>query len=134
MDSGVAQESILGSPLFNIDQIVSPQISSCRIKFADDNTIYKYCSKEDLESALADIMNYVKKWQYIFENSGLKLNYCKTKFMVVRSNDNVKILCVINLTDEITIEKISNIKFLGITVDDKFTFKEHHLNLVDKLT
>jgi hypothetical protein len=134
MELGVAQGSVLGPPLFNIDQQDSPQISSSRIKFADDNTIYKNCKKENLEITIKEVMDDVKKMASHFENSGLRLNYSKTKLMVIRSNDNVEIPNEMDVTEDIAIERISSIKFLGITVDDKFNFKEHHLNLVTKLT
>jgi len=134
IDLGVAQGSILGPPLFNINQYDSPNITSSRIKFADDNTIYRNCSKENFEATLTEIMMDVKEMALHFESSGLKLNYSKTRFMVIGSNDKIEVPREVLITDDIKIERISCIKFLGISVDDKFNFKEHHSNLIGKLT
>jgi len=54
IDLGVAQGSILGPPLFIINQDDSPNISSSRIKFADDNTIYRNCRKDNFGYTLTE--------------------------------------------------------------------------------
>jgi len=41
IDSGVAQGSLIGPTFFNVCQFDSPKISSNRLKYADDNVIYK---------------------------------------------------------------------------------------------
>jgi hypothetical protein len=134
-DFGVAQGSILGPHLFNTILFDSPVIMSSRLKFADDNVIYKSCKREEISDTLCEISSDIKLMAAHFKNCGLMLNYSKTKFMIIGNNHvtqtNFKELIIDNTT---RIARVESHKFLGVTIDDKFNFNEQFSNLLNKLT
>ena len=134
IDEGVAQGSILSPILFNVNLYDSPPISSQRIKFADDNVIYKKCKKSEIDVTMDEMLADVHTMAKHFENSGLKLNYSKTNFMVIGANGNSTVPMSFPITESINIQRVTSSKFLGVTVDEDFNFKEHHSNLMEKLT
>lgn len=133
-DIGVAQGSCKGPFLFNINLIDSPIIASQRIKYADDNIIFRNCKKESIELTISEMINDVILMSKHFEASGLKLNYSKTKFMIVSNSKLTDIPNVITIDDEIAIDRMATYKFLGVHLDEQFTLKEQFNQLHNKLT
>ena len=133
-DFGVAQGSILGPHLFNIILFDSPVISSSRLKFADDNVIYKNCKKENVNETLIEVVNDMRLMDEHFKSCGLLLNYSKTKYMIIGTNTVTTALTDLAIDVETSITRVESHKFLGVTIDDKFNFNEQFSNLVSKLT
>ena len=68
-----------------------------------------------------------------FRESGLKLNYDKTNFMIF-SNRHIESLPNEIMIDNKSIKRERVIKFLGVMFDDKLKFSDHIENLMNKLT
>lgn len=134
IDSGVAQGSLIGPTFFNICQFDSPKISSNRLKYADDNVIYKNCKKEEIELTILDMIEDLKRMAEHFHQNGLKLNFSKTNFMIFRNNDLVDVPSEISLDKDTKIFRTSNLMFLGIQLDERLNCKEQFERLVEKLT
>ena len=83
---------------------------------------------------IREMTNDVELMAEHFEASGLKLNYSKTKFMIVGNNNRLDLPNEITINDNIIIEKISSHKFLGIQINESFNFKEQFSQLLNKLT
>ena len=128
------QGSILGPHSFNIILLDSPPISSSRLKIADDNVIYKSCKKENIKDVLEEMINDVKVMADHFASCGLMLNYSKTKFMVIKNNSAVALPSQLSISNEINIMRVESHKFLGVTIDERFTYNEHVDILINKLT
>ena len=91
-------------------------------------------TKENLEATLMDLINDIKEITKHFNDSGLKLNYSKSKFMIIGRSDITEIPNEIHVKNNIKIERVRSIKFLGVIIDERFNFKEHHAKLVEELT
>lgn len=134
-DHGVAQGSILGPHLFNTILLDSPIITSSRIKFADDNVIYRNCKKEDIISTLNEVKNDIKLMASHFDSCGLNLNYSKTKFMIMGGNRvNDTDLIALEVDEATQIDRVYSHKFLGIMIEDGLCLNEQFESLVNKLT
>lgn len=89
--------------------------------FADDTNIF--CSGVELQQLLEVIteeINKLKKW---FDINKLSLNFNKTSFMLFgshRSNVEVKLI-----VDNVNIERVNEIKFLSVILDNKLCWKPH---------
>ena len=112
----------MGPILFNlfINDIVN--IPGCKkILFADDTVLYvegnTFCECiEDIKS----ILKHLSEW--LFENK-LLANESKTKLMLI-SRHRVPDLPVI-FFNNVALEWVSNIKYLGTIIDNKLKFNEH---------
>lgn len=134
-DFGVAQGSILGPHLFNTILFDAPVITSSRLKFADDNVIYKSCKREEINTTICEMANDIKLMAAHFNSCGLMVNYSKTKYMIIGNNHlTQENFTVLNIDDTTKIERVESQKFLGVIVDDKFSFNEQFKNLMNKLT
>ena len=129
IEIGVPQGTPLSSLLFilYIDDIVK-LLKYCSINlFADDMLIWIAC--DDVLDAIRKI-NHDLNVIYIFLCMlKLKVNKTKTKYMIIGTDvsDNVVI-------DGQSIEKVDEIKYLGIIVDDKLTFKSNIEYLIKKIS
>lgn len=125
---GVPQGSVLGPPLFNLYvNDISRVINKSSVHlFADDTMITT--SGENIHEIINVINEDLSNFSNWLKFNKLKLNVEKTKFMIIGQNtqthDDVKI-------DNISIQKVSEFKYLGVVLDDKLTFKPN-LNFVIK--
>ena len=96
--------------------------------FADDNTLYS-CGerlteiKENLVSDTKRILNW-------FRLNSSKANPGKFQFMILGDKSHHKHILKINSAK---VEASDDILLLGITIDKKFTFKQHTENLCRKV-
>ena len=128
--SGVAQGTNLAPLLFNIFMNdVTQVIKDCNIYlYADDIILFK--SGPDINAVidcLQDNLNNFFEWVTMFD---LNINYTKTKRMNFSRRETPNIPISINNN---TIEIVHEYKYLGLTIDQKLTFKKHILNITKKV-
>ena len=129
--NGVPQGSILGPLLFTIlvtDLRNSLQSTSFH-QYADDLQIQKHCKFDDVNNAINDINSDLTNISNYSVSNGLKLNYEKSKFMVIGSHQNIK---KINdselppiLLDEHILDREKCLKNLGVHFDEYMSWVKH---------
>ncbi|XP_055388140.1 uncharacterized protein LOC129616511 [Condylostylus longicornis] len=121
LDLGVPQGTILGVVLFllYINDIQNVLIHSKVCLFADDTLTYIVGKNADIiEQQINSDMGNLHKW--LCRNK-LMLNTSKTKVMCVNGgNRNIAVK-----VDNVEIESVQSIKYLGVFVDNKLKFDEH---------
>ena len=120
---GVPQGSILGPILFLIyinDLCNSSKILSY-ILFADDTNIFYSC--DNLQAGLRIVNRELRKIATWLTSNRLSINVNKTACMYF-TNTNTDIESNIYINDSI-IQKASSVKFLGIIIDEKVSWKNH---------
>ena len=128
---GTPQGSSLSPLLFIlfINDIVSKIKHSRVLLYADDLVIYNSNSnlttlKTEIQYDLDEIARYSK-------SNKLALNSSKTKIMQFKSKPNTPIInIVLNSTP---LESVEEFNYLGLTIDNKLTFKSHILKITKKL-
>ncbi len=128
---GVPQGSVLGPKLFilYINDICRVSQSLKFVLFADDTNIF--CSGENLQQIVSTITSEINKLKLWFDRNKLSLNLSNTKIMLFGRNKpdcNVELII-----DNIKIEKVDEIKFLGVTLDHKISWKSHVSHIQSKL-
>lgn len=119
-DFGVPQGSILGALLFVIYiNDMEHVLKKCEIVlYADDTLIFAEAETEELcHENLKNDMDNISKW---LKMNKLKLNENKTKLMEINMNTNRTFQI-----NNVMIEKVNNIKYLGFLIDKGLNFKEH---------
>ena len=129
---GVPQGSILGPALFliYINDMYNSSPDLKFIHFADDTTIFATSNNERvLYETINKGLSAVNKWLKV---NRLSLNIKKTKYMLI-TNSNITGAYRIRFQNR-TIKRTDTIKFLGIMLDDKLSFKDHISYVTGKLS
>ena len=131
---GVPQGSCLGPLLFTIFTNDLPSVldKANTVMYADDSTIYASAlTNNELEIIINKELNGVAEW---VKANKLVLNISKTNCMIVGSNHNIDNNPVLNIKIEnITVNQVHETKLLGITVDNKLSWKKHISNMIAKM-
>ena len=131
---GTPQGSVLG-PLLYI--ILTNDMPKClkftrAVMFADDTTIYATGSNvRFLYRKINEDLNKITQW---FKNNSLSLNIDKTNYILFRNiNSNPRFNGNIYMDNKI-IQKVSQVKFLGVYIDEYLNWNSHVQKLSLKLS
>ena len=128
---GIGQGTILGPLIFLIviNDLYKVSRYSTILGFADDTTVYHvYHNLVTLYARIKSDLRTVFDW---LKANKLTFNPSKTKFMVF-SNHRISGLQLLNI-DDVTLERCTTSKLLGIIIDQKLKFDEHLNYLISKL-
>ena len=131
------QGSILGPILFNcyastLMEIILERKDTFLTGYADNHAIIHSFNPDDnnIKQILENDIGKIKMWM---EDNQLKMNDAKTEFIVIGTSSGLRK----NTLDHVKIgnteiQQSSNIKFLGINLDEKLSFKNHIRNRTKK--
>ena len=100
----------------------------CFVHFADDTTVF--ASDSDISNVHANVNRELVGVDNWLKANRLSLNISKTSYMII---SNKKSLIEIRIRDSI-LAKVSTVKFLGVTLDENFTFNDHVKNVSTKIS
>ena len=131
IDFGVPQGSILGPVLFNLYvRTISSNGRSNYLLYADDTTMLRHTKVINLPQTINEMqqeMNEVNTWS---EEKNLCLNAQKTKVILFSTSQmsrryNLQIAMVEIFNKDQPIERIFDVKVLGMTFDQHLTWRKH---------
>ena len=130
---GVPQGSVLGPLLFVIymNDLYSLPLKAEIITFADDTSLlYSGQTKDTVQTDFDHDQQILLPW---FKNNQLHLNADKCKCMVFAYKTPEWANTIQLKTDKGEFERVKEIKYLGLVIDEKLTWKKHSLYMQSKL-
>ena len=131
---GVPQGSILGPLVFNIyvNSLQNAVKNARVILYADDTVLICTASTSvELQAILARDFNWIRDW---YNENKLAINVKKTKLMLARSKTMLSLFDDVDLQMNGTqVERVQSCKYLGVTMDKKWSWKPHISDLSKKL-
>ena len=131
---GIPQGSILGPLLFNvyINSLPNAVKKTRMILYADDAVLFCDAStRQDLQIALERDFTKISNW---YTDNRLTINVKKTKLMLAGSKRMLSLFEDFELQPNGTqIDRVQSFKYLGVTMDAKWSWKPHISNLLKKL-
>lgn len=131
--SGIPQGSNLSSLLFltYINDCLTVELKGYIQMYADDSILIYSC--EDITQLHAFIqadLQTIDQWMY---NNYMSFNGDKTKMMIFTTQGQPTPHISIDINNT-TIEQVSQIRYLGLIIDEKLSFKQHTQYLINKIT
>ena len=125
LNIGIPQGTVLGPILFLIymNELTSILPKNSCVMYADDITIYS--SATTLTSSAFNLQNIINTTVNWINENGLNINVEKSNCIIIGSKDktvNRKINLTINGN---IIKQITEVKLLGLYIDDNLTWKSH---------
>ena len=99
------------------------------IIFADDTNIF--LTDDDIDTLYENLNHELSKLSKWFAINKLSLNLVKTCHMLY-SHRNV-ISSNVLIVDGVHIDKVHTVKFLGVLIDDRLSWKDHINSVISKL-
>ena len=128
---GVPQGSTLGPLLFLIYTNDLPKVSNLKVRLFADDAILTLGDKDEknLQHIMNDQLTKIDDWTKINQ---LTINYKKTNFMIFTRKKKISSPLSIRIGQNIINHK-TNVKYLGVVIDEKMSWKNHVNYLCSKL-
>ncbi len=132
LTKGIPQGSCLGPLIFNI--FISDMfyfIEKCELlNYADDNTLSYVANTVDLLlDALKSDTIHALEW---FDNNFMQANPNKFQVMFMKPFTNKTVFPKGIEIGDVTIERQTSVKLLGVTIDEKLKFNDHVIEICKK--
>ena len=133
-DHSVVQGSCLGAPIFNLytQELQKINKNADIIMFADDTNLI--ISSDNINDLITKSNSVLENINQFMTANKLLVNETKSAFILFKPKgkkepDNLEKLII----KETEIKRVPNARYLGITIDEKMSFKEQFNNLNKKL-
>ena len=98
------------------------------VHFADDRTVFK--SDSDINNAHDTVNRELVRVDNWLKTKRLSLNVSKTSCIIIYNQKNALDIII----RESIFKKVSTVKFLGVTLDENLTFKDHVNKVTSKIS
>ena len=129
---GVPQGSILGPLLYLVyaNDIAGAITKSKFTLYADDTVIYS--SSKNINRAIANIQHDLNKLTNWCKTNSIFINPNKTKYIIFSNQKIMQTLFQLTV-DDTEINQVSQFTYLGVTLDQHLTFKNHAQQTINKV-